>query len=145
MRSDLDAFDLEPAGRGREGSNGLGLALLALAIGAGSAMLFAPVEGARTRQLVQGRLRDLRGGAEAALERARYEFTRREAERRRERRTSALIGLAVGAGLAALLVPESGSDTRRRISRTIRRRKQDIEEATDRVVREPQADPEPVA
>ena len=68
MRSDLDAFDLEPAGRGREGSNGLGLALLALAIGAGSAMLFAPVEGARTRQLVQGRLRDLRGGAEAALE-----------------------------------------------------------------------------
>jgi gas vesicle protein len=144
MRSDLD-FDLEPAGRGREGSDGLGLALLALAIGAGSAMLFAPVEGARTRQVVQGRLRELRGGAEAALERARHELGRREAQRRRERRTSALIGLAVGAGLAALLVPESGSDTRRRISRTIRRRGQEIEQAADRVVREPQPDPEPVA
>jgi gas vesicle protein len=145
MRSDLDEFDLEPTGRGREGSDGLGLALLALAIGAGSAMLFAPVEGARTRQVVQGRLRDLRGGAEAALERARQELGRREAQRRRERRTSALIGLAVGAGLAALLVPESGSDTRRRISRTIRRRRHEIEEAADRVAREPQADPEPVA
>ena len=140
MPRDFDAFDLEPDGRGREGSDGLGLALLALAVGAGSAMLFAPVEGARTRQVVQGRLRDLRGGAEGALERVQRELGRRE-----ERRTSALIGLAIGAGLAALLVPESGSDTRRRISRTIRRRREHLEQATERVVHEPQPDPEPVA
>ncbi len=145
MPRDFDAFDLEPDGRGREGSDGLGLALLALAVGAGSAMLFAPVEGARTRQVVQGRLRDLRGGAEGALERVQRELGRREARRKQERRTSALIGLAIGAGLAALLVPESGSDTRRRISRTIRRRREHLEQATERVVHEPQPDPEPVA
>jgi gas vesicle protein len=147
MRSDFDSFDL---GRGRgtdEGSGGFpGLALLALALGAGSALLFAPVEGARTRKVVGGRLRELRGGAGVALERVQRELSRREAgRRRRERRVSALMGLAVGAGLAALLVPESGPDTRRKISQTLRRRGADAEQEVERVVREPQADPGPVA
>ena len=146
MRSDFDGFDLEPADRGDEGSGGLGLALLALAVGAGSALLFAPVEGARTRKVVQGRLRDLRGGAEGAIERVQRELGRREARHRQERRTSALIGLAVGAGLAALLVPESGAETRRRLSGKLRRhRGEEIDQGTARVVREPQRDPEPVA
>ena len=144
MRNDFDGFDLEPTGREQEGSDGLGLALLALAVGAGSALLFAPVEGARTRKVVQGRLRDLRGGADAAIERVQHELGRRDSRRRQERRTSALIGLAVGAGLAALLVPESGRDTRRRLSKTLRRTRDD-EQQSDRTVREPQPDPEPVA
>ena len=59
MPSDIDSFELEPAG-GDESSGGfLGMALLALAVGAGSALLFAPAEGARTRKAVRGRLRDL--------------------------------------------------------------------------------------
>ena len=144
MRSDLDRFDLEPEDS-EEGSDGLGLALLALALGAGSALLFAPVEGAQTRKLVQARLGDLRGGAEHAVERVQREIGRRAGRRRQERRTSALIGLAVGAGLAALLVPESGPETRRRISSTLRRRRAELEQETARVVREPQPDPEPVA
>ena len=144
MRSDLDRFDLEPEDR-EEGSDGLGLALLALALGAGSALLFAPVEGAETRKVVQARLSDLRGGAEHAVERVQREIGRRASRRRQERRTSALIGLAVGAGLAALLVPESGPETRRRISNTLRRHRAELEEEASRVVREPQPDPEPVA
>ena len=145
MQSDLDRFDLEPSDEENEGSDGLGLALLALAVGAGSALLFAPVEGARTRKVVQGRLRGLRGGAEDAIERVQREFGRREAKRRHERRASALIGLAVGAGLAALLVPESGRETRHRLTATLRRRREEkTHEDTARVVREPQADPQPV-
>ena len=144
MRSDIDSFELDPASK-ENGSGGfLGLALLALAVGAGSAMLFAPAEGARTRKVVGSRLRDLRGGAGVALERVQRELGRREARRRRQRRASALIGVAVGASLAALLVPESGPDTRRRLSETLRRRGAEAEEAAEaaeRVVREPQADP----
>jgi len=61
---------------------------------------------------------------------------RREARRQRGRRSSALLGLAVGAGVAALLLPQSGAETRRQLSAKLRRRKGDVEEAVDRVVRE---------
>jgi gas vesicle protein len=147
MRSDFKGFDLEPTGREDDGAGGfLGLALLALAVGAGSALLFAPVEGARTRKAVGGRVRQLKGGAGVAFERVQRELGRREARRRRrERRASALIGLAVGAGVAALLVPESGPDTRRRISESLGRREGGVGKPVEKVVREPQSDPEPVA
>jgi gas vesicle protein len=147
MRSDFKGFDLDPARRQDDGSGGfVGLALLALTVGAGSALLFAPVEGARTRKAVGGRVRQLKGGASVALERVQRELGRREARRRKqERRTSALIGLAVGAGVAALLVPESGRETRRRISESLGKRGGEIEKPVEKVVREPQSDPEPVA
>jgi gas vesicle protein len=102
-------------------------------------MLFAPAEGARTRRLVGERLKDWRGGAEEALERVQHELKRREARRRRERRSSALLGLAVGAGLAALLTPESGPNVRRRITQGLKR--SEDEASVDRVVREPQPEP----
>jgi hypothetical protein len=72
------------------------------------------------------------------------ELGRGEARRRRERRSSALLGLAVGAGLAALLTPESGPNVRRRITERLRRTEEEVPEL-DRVVREPQPDPEPAA
>ena len=59
----------------------------------------------------RGPARDLRGGAEGALERVQRELGRREARRRRERRTSALIGLAVGAALARCWCRRAAPDT----------------------------------
>ena len=142
MEKDDLELDLDLEDGQEEGSGGfLGLALVALALGAGAAMLFAPAEGAKTRQLVGERLKDWRGGAEEALERVQRELKGREARRRRERRSSAILGLAVGAGLAALLTPESGPDVRRRITQSLKR--SDDLSNIDRVVREPQPDPEP--
>jgi hypothetical protein len=54
------------------------------------------------------------------------------------------MGLAVGAGLAALLTPQSGPDVRRRITQGLKRSEEESSEV-DRVVREPQPDPEPAA
>ena len=145
MPTDFERFDLDST-TGEDGGSGfMGMALLALAVGAGAALLFAPAEGTKTRKLVGGRLRDLRGGAAEAIERLQREIHRRDVWRRRERRSSALLGLAVGAGLAALLVPESGPEMRRRLSDRLKRHKQEAEQAGERVVREPQPDPEPAA
>lgn len=144
MRKDFDDFDLEDAADREEGGGLLGLALFALAVGAGAAMLFAPAEGAKTRQIVGDRLKSIRGDAGVALERVQRELGRREARRRRERRSSALLGLAVGAGLAALLTPESGPEVRQRIADRFRRAEDEVADA-DRVVREPQPEPEPAA
>ncbi|HKT60674.1 MAG TPA: YtxH domain-containing protein [Gemmatimonadales bacterium] len=143
MRKDFDNFDLEDADRD-EGGSLLGLALFGLALGAGAAVLFAPAEGARTRRIVSERLKSLRGDAESAVERVQRELGRREGRRRRERRSSALLGLAVGAGLATLLTPESGPNVRRRITERLRGAEEEVPEV-DRVVREPLPDPEPAA
>jgi gas vesicle protein len=144
MRKDFDDFDLENDANREEGGGLLGLALFALAVGAGAAMLFAPADGAKTRQIVGDRLKSLKGDAGEALERVQRELGRREARRRRERRSSALLGLAVGAGLAALLTPESGPEVRRRIADRLRRAEEKVPDL-DRVVREPQPEPEPAA
>ena len=144
MRTDFDTLESD-AGDDEGASGGfLGMALLALALGAGGALLFAPAEGAETRKLVKGRLHDMRGGAEAAITRLQRELGRREARRRRERRMAALVGLAAGAGLAALLMPASGPDTRRRIVRTIGRGRERVEEGMDRAAHEVHQ-PEPAA
>jgi gas vesicle protein len=144
MRKDFDNFDLEDEAGGEKGGGLLGLALFALAVGAGAAMLFAPAEGTKTRRLVGARLKSLRGDAGDVLERVQHELGRREARQRRERRSSALLGLAVGAGVVALLTPESGPAVRRRIAERLRRADEPVPEI-DRVVREPQPDPEPAA
>ena len=146
MRTNTDNFDLDDAGGEESHGGGLfGLALVALAVGAGTALLFAPAEGAKTREVVGDRLRDFRGEAESAIGRVQRELHRREARRRQGRRSSALIGLAVGAGVAALLLPQSGAETRRQLSAKLRRRKGDVEEAVDRVVRESQSESQPSA
>lgn len=140
MRMETDDLDLDLNLEDEsEGGGLLGLALLALAVGAGAAMLFAPAEGAETRRIVGERLKDWRGGAEEALERVQRELHRREARRRRERRSSALLGLAVGAGLAALLTPQSGPDVRRRITQGLKRSEE--QSSVDQTAAEPQPEP----
>jgi gas vesicle protein len=146
MHTNTDNFDLDDAvGEESHGGGLFGLALVALAVGAGTALLFAPAEGAKTREVVGERLRGFRGEAESAIGRVQRELHRREARQRRGRRSSALIGLAVGAGVAALLLPQSGAETRRQLSAKLRRRKGDVEEAVDRVVRESQPESQPSA
>ena len=97
MRTNTDNFDLEAAD-GEESRGGLfGLALVALAVGAGTALLFAPAEGAKTREAVGERLRDFRGEAESAFGRVQRELHRREAQRRRRRDPAATLGEAPAA------------------------------------------------
>jgi len=73
MRTSIDNFDLEGT-EGEESRGGLfGLALMALAVGAGTALLFAPAAGAKTREVVGERLRDFRGEAESAIGRVQRE------------------------------------------------------------------------
>ena len=138
MQSEFEGVDPDILASNEAGGGFLGPAILAMALGAGAALLFAPAEGARTRKIVGGRLRDLRGGAEGALARIQHELGRRDARRRRERRSSALLGLAVGAGLAALLMPKSGPEIRQRIADRIKHDRREIRDEVERVVREPQ-------
>jgi gas vesicle protein len=117
--ADLD-LDLEPEEESSEGGGSMGLALLAAAIGAGAALLFAPTEGARARQVLGGELRDLRGDASKVFGRLQREVQRRRARDRRQAGFAALAGLVIGAGLTALLTPASGPEARRRITERVR-------------------------
>ena len=105
MPMDTNEFDLEPDEE--EGGRGgfFTLALIAMALGAGSALLFAPAEGAKTRQRLGREILELRGGAAKTVARVQREVHRRRTRDRREKRLYALAGLVVGAGLGAFLRP----------------------------------------
>lgn len=109
----FDSFEDPPAGN----SGGfITLAVLAAGLGAGAAILLAPDEGAKTRKRVGRGLRSLRGDAAGTIVQLQREIRRRRNQSRREKRLIAAAGLLVGAGVAALLAPESGADTRKRLS-----------------------------
>ena len=114
MPMDTNDFELEPEEKEEEeeGEGGRGgfftLALIALALGAGSALLFAPAEGAKTRQRLGREILELRGGAAKTVARIQREVHRRRVRDRREKRLYALAGLVVGAGLGAFLRPLAG-------------------------------------
>jgi gas vesicle protein len=119
MSFDTEDFELEPE-ESSEGGGSFGLALLAAAVGAGAALLFAPTEGARARELLGGEIRGLRGDASKVLGRLQREVRRRRTQDRRRAQIAALAGLAIGAGLTALLTPTSGPEARRRITDRLR-------------------------
>lgn len=104
--------DYSPAG---ERGGFVALAVLAAALGAGAAVLLAPVEGAKTRKRVGQGLRTLQGDATETVAQLRREIRRRRNQSRREKRIMAVAGLLIGAGVAALLAPESGAQVRRRL------------------------------
>jgi hypothetical protein len=110
MAMDTDDFDLEPAEE--EGGRGgfFTLALIAMALGAGSALLFAPAEGAKTRQRLGREILELRGGAAKTVARIQREVHRRRTRDRREKQLYALAGLVLGAGVGAFLRPLAGPE-----------------------------------
>jgi hypothetical protein len=115
------------------------LAVIAAALGAGAAILLAPDEGSRTRRRVTQGLKSIGGEAASTITQLQRDLRRRRAQSRREKRIMAIAGLLVGAGLTAVLTPESGTDTRRRLGGTFGRIKVG---AVDRIERLRQRSPE---
>jgi gas vesicle protein len=116
MTKDPIELELEhPADEATRGEGGgfVALAVLAAAAGAGAALLLAPDSGSRTRERVGRGIRGLTGEAAGTVAQLQREIRRRRSHSRREKRIVALAGLLVGAGLAALLTPESGPATRK--------------------------------
>jgi gas vesicle protein len=109
------------------------LAVLAAALGAGAAILLAPDEGAKTRRRVGQGLRSLQGDAAGTAEQLRREIQRRRNQSRREKRIIGVAGLLIGAGVAALLAPESGAQVRRRLGGTLGRIKVGAIDRIDRL------------
>jgi gas vesicle protein len=144
------AFDREPrSSRGGASGTVLTSAILAAAVGAGVALLLAPESGNKTRKRIRKRFGDLnlgrRGQAvkskllEEATSRLddltdRWEDLQEQVEtrlvgpRRSGSRevTIGAIGTLVGAGVALLLAPESGAETRERITQKFRHYRGDL-------------------
>jgi gas vesicle protein len=97
------------------------LAVLAAAAGAGVALLLAPDSGSRTRRRVSRGLREFRGEATGTVAALQREVRRRKQQSRQEKRVIAVAGVLVGAGLTALLTPESGPSTRKLLGGTLSR------------------------
>jgi gas vesicle protein len=99
----------------RERGGFVALAVIAAAVGAGAALLLAPAEGARTRERVGQGLRSFKGEAAETIAQLQREIRKRRRHSRRESQLIALAGVLVGAGLTALLTPESGAVARQRL------------------------------
>ena len=115
------------------------LAVLAAALGAGAAVLLAPDAGAKTRKRVGQGLRSLQGDAAVTVAQLRREIQRRRNQSRREKRIIGVAGLLIGAGVAALLAPESGAQVRRRLGGTLGRIKVGAVDRIERL-RQPEAE-----
>ncbi|HEX5574636.1 MAG TPA: YtxH domain-containing protein [Gemmatimonadales bacterium] len=111
----------------------IGMAALAATLGAGAAILFAPEEGAKTRQRVGRGLESIRGEAAGTITYLQRELRRRRRQSQREKRLAALMGVLVGAGIAALLMTERGTSTRKRLGGTLSRIKVGAVDRIDRL------------
>lgn len=128
-----------PGARGGFGT----LVVLAAALGAGAAILLAPEGGARTRKRVGRGLRNLRGEAGSTIAQLRREIHRSKRQTRRDKQLIALTGFLLGAGLVALLAPESGGATRKRLGGTLSRLKVGAVERIERLRQRQGNSPEP--
>jgi gas vesicle protein len=144
MAEDLTRLEPEQPANGATRSERGGfvaLAVLAAAAGAAAALLLAPQSGSATRRRVGQGLRSLSGEAAGTFAQLQREIGKRKRQARRERRIVALAGLLVGAGLTALLTPESGPVTRKLLGGKLSRIKVG---AVDRIERLRQTEaPEP--
>jgi gas vesicle protein len=114
---EIDPLDSSPARR----DGFIALTVLAAALGAGAALMLAPEAGDQTRERVGRRLRSFRGEAAETIAQLRREIRRRRRQARREKQTIALAGFLLGAGLTALLAPQSGPVTRKSLGGTLGR------------------------
>lgn len=135
-------ISLDPSDGNPEADHGgfVALAVLAAAVGAGAALLLAPEEGARTRERVGRGFRSLRGEAAETIAQLQREIRKRRRQSRREKQVIALAGVLIGAGLTALLAPESGAATRKRLGGTISRIKVGAVDRIERLRQQRQAD-----
>jgi gas vesicle protein len=119
-RTELD-LDLEN-GDSVSGRGGfVALAVIAAAMGAGAALLFKPDRGGTTRGLVGRGLRSLRGEGARTFAQVQREIRRRRNRSRRDKQLIGLAGFLIGAGLAAMVTPESGPATRQRLGSALGR------------------------
>jgi gas vesicle protein len=109
------------------------LTVIAAAVGAGAALLLAPQAGAKTRKRVGRGLRSFQGEAAGTITRLQREIRRSRSSSRRENQLMGLAGLLIGAGLAAVLNPESGPATRQRLGSTWSRIKVGAVDRIDRL------------
>jgi len=129
------SYSVESLNGGSDAGQGgfVALAVIAAALGASVAILLAPEEGARTRQRVTQSLRSIGGEAAGTIAQLQREVRRRRDRSRREKRVMALAGMFIGAGITALLTPESGTEARRRLSGTLSRIKVGAVDRIDRL------------
>jgi gas vesicle protein len=99
----------------------IALAALAATLGAGAAILLAPEEGAKTRRRVSRGLESIRGEAAGTIASLQRELRRRRRQSQREKRIAGVTGFVVGAGIAALLMMDSGASTRKRLGGALSR------------------------
>jgi gas vesicle protein len=97
------------------------LAVLAAALGAGAALMLAPDQGVKTRKRLGRGLRSLTGEAAETIAQLQREIRKRRRQSRRDKQIIALAGLLIGAGVTALLTPQSGPVTRKRLGGALSR------------------------
>ena len=144
-QENTDSFTLAESSGAGTGSVVM-TAVVAAAVGAGVALLFAPEKGSKTRKRLGKRMRklelsrqleELELGKRAAMlgtgAAGGWKKFRKESARRLDpERTSgmnkplyALLGTLAGAAAAVLLAPDSGTETRQRLSSKLKEMKDD--------------------
>jgi gas vesicle protein len=114
------------------------LAVIATAMGAGAALLFKPDRSGTTRRLVGQGLRSLRGEGARTIAQLQREIRRRRNRSRRDKRLIGLAGFLIGAGLAAMVTPESGPAARQRLGSALGRIKVGAVDRIERIRRAPE-------
>jgi len=144
-QADTDSFTLAESSGAGAGSVVV-TAVVAAAVGAGVALLFAPEKGSKTRKRLGKRMRKLElskqleelelgkraamlgTGAAGGWKKFRKESARRldpEGSSGMNKPLYALLGTLAGAAVAVLLAPDSGSGTRQRLGSKLKEMKDD--------------------
>ena len=144
-QADTDSFTLAESSGAGAGSVVV-TAIVAAAVGAGVALLFAPEKGSKTRKRLGKRMRKLElsrqfeelelgkraamlgTGAAGGWKKFRKESARRldpEPASGMNKPLYALLGTLAGAAVAVLLAPDSGTETRQRLGSKLKEMKDD--------------------